>query len=136
VTEIVIALVACVAYIGISLLVGDRFPFSRYSMYARLTHWREGAVLYVRAGEEFVAPDELECVFGLDVPALDPKRVPCSQEWLVYEAQRWLTAHLVNDEPEDAIVVEVGYRMLRVEPDGSISMRLDPVTTGRGRLAR
>jgi hypothetical protein len=42
----------------------------------------------------------------------------------------------VNEEPADAVAVEVGYRMLRVEPDGSISMRLEVVTKGRGRLAR
>lgn len=134
VTDLWVALVALVLYVGISLAVGDRFPFSRYSMYARLTHRREGAVLYVKAGERFVAPDELEAVFGLDVPALDPKRVPCSQEWLVYEAQRWLENHLVKTELPDGVPVEIGYRMLSVNEDGLVSMRLAPVTKGTGKL--
>lgn len=134
VTDLWVALVALVLYVGISLWVGDRFPFSRYSMYARLTHRREGAVLYVKAGERFVAPDELVEVVGLDVPALDPKRVPCSQEWLVYEAQRWLENHSVDRVSDGAIPVEVGYRMLGVGADGVVSMRLRPVTSGSGRL--
>lgn len=135
-SDLWVALAALASYVVISLLVGDRFPFSRYSMYARLTHRREGAVLYVKAGEVFVAPDDLELVSGLDVPALDPKRVPCSQEWPVYEAQRWLTLHSVDEPPKDAVRVEVGYRILSVGADGVLSMRLDPVTVGRGRLRK
>ena len=132
--EIEVALVACILYIVISLLVGDRFPFSRYSMYATLTRRQEGAVLYLKMGERFIAADELVEIHGLDVPALDPKRVPCSQQWAVYEAQRWLSAHSVKTAPKDGAPVEAGYRMLRVEADGSISMRLIPLTSGVGRL--
>ncbi len=131
-----IALAAMAVYIVISLLVGDRFPFSRYSMYANLTQREQGAVFFVRAGDRFVAADELDAVWGIDVPALDPKLVPCSQQWLVYEAQRWLESHLVEAPPEDSLPLEIGYRMLKVEPDGAVSMRLDVLTQGRGRLRR
>jgi hypothetical protein len=133
VSAIVIALIAAVVYGVVSLIVGDRFPFSRYSMYARLTTRAEGAVLYVRAGERFVAPDDLEVVHGLDIAAIDPKGRPCSQEWLVYEAQRWLKNHAVVAPPEDGIAVEVGYRMLRIDKDG-LHERLEPVTRGTGKL--
>jgi hypothetical protein len=134
VIEIEVGLVAFAIYVIVSLAVGDLFPFSRYSMYASLSGREEGAVLYVRAGERFVAPDELVQVHGLDVPALDPKRVPCSQQWVVYEAQRWLETHSVADPPEHGVPVEVGYRMLKVEGDGTVSMRLAPKTAGTGRL--
>ena len=133
-TEITIAVVAMLLYIAISLAVGDVFPFSRYSMYASLTNRSEGAVFFVRTGERFIAADELEAVHGIDVPALDPKLVPCSQQWLVYEAQRWLESHLVDAPPEDSVPIEIGYRMLRVEKGGAVSMRLEVLTTGRGRL--
>jgi hypothetical protein len=132
--EIAVALVACVLYVAVSLVVGDRFPFSKYSMYASLGQRSEGAVLYVQAGACFVSPDQLEAVHGLDVPALDPKRVPCSQQWVVYEAQRWLENHGVDAPPADGVEVEVGYRMLKVEDDGSVSMNLHPVTSGTGKL--
>lgn len=135
-TATLVALAGMFVYGVVSLLVGDRFPFSRYSMYARLDQRREGAVLYVRAGERFVVADELEVVHGLDVPALDPKRVPCSQQWLVYEAQRWLTNHSVAAPPEGGIPLELGYRILSVDDAGALSERLAPVTRGSGRLRR
>jgi len=134
VTAILIAGIAAIVYMVISLAVGDRFPFSRYSMYANLTTRKEGAVLYIKAGDAFVAPDDLEAVHGLDVPAMNPRKVPCSQQWLVYEAQRWLDDHRAEAPPDNAVAVEIGYRMLRVEDDGSLSERLDPVTRGTGRL--
>jgi hypothetical protein len=135
VTEIVVGLVAALVYMAISLAVGDRFPFSRYAMYADLTTRREGAVLYIRANDRFVVPDDLDVVHGIDVPALNPRRVPCSQEWLVYEAQRWLETHLVEEAPDPGVPVEIGWRMLRVE-DGVVHERLEPVTRGTGRLRR
>ncbi len=129
-----VAAAACGLYVGLSMLVGSRFVFSKYSMYAALTTRSEGAVLYVRAGERFVAPDELDAVHGLDVPALDPTKVPCSQQWVVYEAQRWLQARAVPTPPDGSVPVEVGYRMLRVGDDGALHERLHRVTCGSGRL--
>ncbi|MFZ5482336.1 MAG: hypothetical protein ACOZNI_36580 [Myxococcota bacterium] len=129
-----VAAVACVVYVAISLVVGDRFPFSRYSMYASLTTRDEGAVLYVRSGDRFLAPDDLDAVFGLDVPALDPARVPCSQQWAVYEAQRWLASRAAPAPPEGAVPIELGWRMLRVDDAGGLVERLAPVTAGVARL--
>lgn len=134
-TEVLVGLVAALIYIAISLAVGDRFPFSRYAMYADLTGRKEGAVLYVRAADRFVAPDDLDAVHGIDVAALNPRGVPCSQEWLVHEAKRWLEAHVSEAAPENAVTVEIGWRMLRVE-DGVVHERLQPITHGTGRLRR
>lgn len=133
-TGTLIALIAAVVYIVVSLLVGDRFPFSRYCMYADLGTRTEGAVLYLKAAGRFVAPDELGAVHGLDVEALDPRSRPCSQQWLVYEAQRWLRDHSVEGELEGGVDVEAGYRMLSVDSDGLVEERLEPVTRGTGRL--
>jgi hypothetical protein len=133
--EVVVALIAALVYIAISLVVGDRFPFSRYAMYADLTRRREGAVLYIRADDRFIAPDDLDAVHGIDVAALNTRGVPCSQEWLVHEAKRWLSTHLVENAPEQAVPVEIGWRMLRVD-DGTVHERLEPVTHGTGRLRR
>lgn len=132
-TPILVALVACVLYVVVSLVVGDRFPFSRYSMYARLTTRKEGAVLYVRAGDRFVAPDDLDAVSGLELAGLDPRKFPTSQEWLTHEAQRWLSSRSVA-KIDGGVPIEVGYRMLRVDEDGTLHERLHVVTSGVGRL--
>lgn len=130
-TGFLVACAALIVYAAVSLRVGDRFVFSRYSMYAKLTSREEGAVLYVRVGERFVAPDDLDAVHGLDVAALDPTRVPCSQQWVVYEAQRWFTSRTTPEpQPEP---IEVGYRILRVA-GSAVSMELRPLTSGTGRL--
>lgn len=131
-TDLLVAAVACALYVAVSLRVGTLFLFSRFSMYAALTTRTEGAVLYVRTGDRFVAPDDLDAVHGLDVPALDPTRVPCSQQWAVYEAQRWFERH-ATPAPL-ATPIEVGWRMLRVGDDGAVHERLVPVTAGTGRL--
>lgn len=134
---VTIALVACIVYVSISLLVGDFYPFSRYSMYARLTTRKEGAVLYVRAGDAFVSPDDLDAVAGLDVDKIDPQKhgFPTSQEWVTHEAMRWLRAR-ATARIDDGVPVEVGYRMLRVDETGQLHERLQPVTKGSGRLRR
>jgi hypothetical protein len=134
VTAILVAAAAFAIYVAVALVVGDRFLFSRYSMYAKLTSRTEGAVLYARLGDRFVSPDDLDAVHGLDVPALDPTRVPCSQQWAVYEAQRWLESRAVATPPSDGLPVELGWRMLRVDDAGALVERLDPVTAGTGRL--
>lgn len=130
-----IAAVAALAYAVIGLLVGDRFPFSKYSMYARIEGRTRGAVLYLRAGERFVEPAEVLAVSGLDVDALDPKRVPCSQQWLVYEAMRWLSSRTEAESLQDGTELEAGYRMLEIGPDGSLKEELAVVTRGKARLA-
>ena len=133
---IVVALAACTAYIVISLVVGDRYPFSRYSMYAQLTTRKEGAVLYVKVGEDFVPSYFVEEVSGLDLAVIEPRKVPCSQEWLVYEAQRWLRNHTVETPSEGALPIEVGWRMLRVDEAGELHQRLVPITRGMGHARR
>jgi hypothetical protein len=130
-----IAVLAAAAYAAISLWLGDFFPFSRYGMYHDLTTRDEGAVLYVSLAGRFIAPEELGAVHGLDLAAIDPKRFPCSQQWLVYEAQRWLGNHSVTAAPTTGEPLEIGYRMLRVDGSGKISVRLQPVTQGTGLLA-
>ncbi len=128
--EIVYAGVALLVYVVVSLLVGDRFPFSRYIMYAALKDRDEGAVLYLRVGDRFLEPQDLRSVFGLDVDALDPKRVPCSQQWIVYEVQRLLRARAADRPPEGSLPLEVGYRMLRVDKSGQVHEKLRPITRG------
>jgi hypothetical protein len=114
-----------------SWLVGDIFPFSRYAMYAGLRGRTEGAVLYVRVGEAFVDVQELLDFDGVDPAKIQVQGWPCSQEWQVVEARRWVEAHPGSGRE----AVEVGFRVIRVR-EGAIEERLVPVTTGRARRAR
>ena len=133
--EIAYAGVALLAYVLISLVVGDRFPFSRYAMYAALKDREEGAVLYLRSGNRFLEPDEVRAVFGVEVDALDPKRVPCSQQWVVYEVQRLLRNRTVTEPPSNGADLEVGYRMLRVDEHGDVHETLRPITSGTASIS-
>lgn len=124
-----IAACAAVIYGGIAWIVGDRFPFSRYSMYADLGGRREGAVLYVRLGGRDVEFHEVVAWQGVDPAAIEPFSVPCSLHWVVFEAQRWIAEHT----GDATVPLEIGYRILRVEADGSFSERLEVRAHGMGR---
>jgi hypothetical protein len=128
-----IALAAALAYSAVSLWVGDRFPFSRYSMYARLRGRTEGAVLVVRADGVEVAFDRVVAWRGIAPAAMDPHGVPCSLHWVVLEAQRWVGQHTVGEEEELPSVIEVGWRILSLEP-GKLNERFEWRATGQGRL--
>lgn len=129
---LLVALVSALIYMVISQIVGEAFIFSRYSMYAKLTTRSEGALLYVKAGDQFVAMDDLDRVCGLDLSALSLAGIPCSQTWLVHEAVRWFE-NCRTDAPQP-IPIEVGWRWLKVDADGQLHERLQPKTRGTGRL--
>lgn len=129
-----VALAACLLYVAVSLVVGDRFPFSRYSMYAKLRGREEGAVLVIRADGVELPFYELARWHGVDPAALDPAGVPCSLQWVAYEARRWVEQHTVASAEGLPLEVEVGWRILRVDPQGRLLERFEP--RGRGRGAR
>ncbi|GDX80548.1 hypothetical protein LBMAG42_23590 [Deltaproteobacteria bacterium] len=114
-TGVLWALGAGLVYAAIALRFPDRYPFATYSMYAKLRDRVEGAVLYVRVGEELVSIGALEAFAGLDAALVTPKGYPCSQEWVVWETRRWIEANLATEARPDAVDVEVGFRILRVE---------------------
>lgn len=125
------AAASALVYGGISWVVGDRFPFSRYAMYASLRGRTEGAVLVVRADGREVEFSEITAWSGVDPAAIEPYTVPCSTQWVVIEAQRWIATHTVVDPLPT--VLEVGYRIVRVTREG-FEERYEPRATGRGRL--
>ena len=68
---------------------------------------------------------------GLDTQEMYPKGYPCSLEWMVREAQAW-----VSDHPGDGpgpVAVAWGFRVLRVGEDGAVSERLDILCRGTAR---
>lgn len=105
---------AMVVYALISLRVGDWFPFSKYSMYAALSGRVTGAVLYVEADGQPANIVRLDQFSGIDPGHIDPKGHPCSQQWVVWETQRWVAEHLDPNAPGE-VDVEIGFRLVTVE---------------------
>ena len=129
-----IAIGAATTYFAISWVVGDRFPFSRYAMYADLGGRREGAVLVVRAGGREVAFQDVVAWHGIDPESIDPFKVPCSLHWVVFEAQAWIRDHTVASAEGLAVPIEVGYRIVRVPDVGEVTERFEWRGAGVGRL--
>lgn len=124
------AFTAFFTYMAVSLLVGDTFPFSRYSMYAKLRNRVEGAVFAVRVAGQLVPVGELERFVGVDPAKVDPEGYPCSQQWVVYEARRWIEANGAAEADDTSVEVEVGFRILRLERF-VLQERWAPLTSGR-----
>lgn len=130
--EAAIAAIAALAYGAVSWFTGDLFPFSRYSMYAKLRGRTEGAVLYVEVDGVERPFHEVVAWSGIDPERIRADGVPCSLHWVVLETQRWVRQH--QAELADGAEVVVGWHWLRVAPDGGLEHEKRPFLRGRGRL--
>ena len=128
------ALSALMVYVTLSLRVGDVFPFSKYSMYARLRERVEGAVLFVTYDGVEVAPTALTDFVGLEPAKISAAGFPCSQEWVVHETRRWVEDHLGATGP-DHRRVELGFRIIRMEAY-KLTERREVLTSGAARRRR
>jgi hypothetical protein len=125
------AVVACAAYVVGSLALGERFLFSRYAMYADLEGRSEGAVPVFLSGDRPVDPSSFDAFEGIDPEALLPKGIPCSTEYVVAAAQRWIAGHpSTGRSASSAVPFKVGYEVLRIE-GGALHERLEIVAEGR-----
>jgi hypothetical protein len=134
-THVAVALVALAVYCLVSLQVGDRFPFSRYVMYAQLKGRTEGAVLGLRVAGKEVPATSLEGFVGLDPSRIDARGYPCSQEWAVHETRRWVEEHQGALPSADSVPVEVGFRIVSVEQFRLLE-RWVPLTAGTAQRVR
>lgn len=108
-------------YFVVSRVVGDRFPFSRYAMYASTAMRLEGGVPLFRADGRDARIDDFVDFVGIDPAAIYPAGIPCSLEWRVREWQRWLSAHRSDVAGvEGPIRIQIGFRMLRVDEAGKL----------------
>jgi hypothetical protein len=109
------ALLACVSYVALSALLGERFPFSRYAAYARTASRSEGSALSVTADGQPVRLSDLTDFAGFDLRALDRLANRSSQAWEVHELRRWLDEHAGAGGP---IAVEVLVHRIVASTDG------------------
>lgn len=130
--EILIALAAGAAYFLLSLLVGDRFPFSKHSMYASTAVRKEsGAVPLLLADGKPAAVDHFDRFRGLDPDALYPDGLPCSLEWQIHEAGRWIREKRAEDtDAPGPVKVEWGFVLVKARKDGRLSERWYPIQQG------
>lgn len=130
--EILIALAAGAAYFIISLLVGDRFPFSKHSMNASTAVRKEaGAVPLLLADGKPAAVDDYDRFQGLDPDAMYPDGLPCSLEWQIHEAGRWIRDKTADSEDAPGPVkVEWGFVLVKARKDGRLTERWHPLQEG------
>jgi len=130
--EVLVALAGFIAYFVISLVVGDRFPFSKHSMYASTAVRNEsGAVPLLLAAGKPAAVDRYERFQGLDPDNLYPDGLPCSLEWQIHEAGRWIRDKTApaGDAP-GPVKVEWGFVIVKARKDGRLTERWFAIQEG------
>ncbi len=122
-------------YVAISWYTNDFFPFSRYSMYSSAVMRKQGAIPIFKADGE---PDDISKYTdftGLDPDKFYPPGTPCSLEWMVHEAVRYVGKNLSNGEP-GPVAAEWGFLYLSVDKQGQVEERMEVVQSGHARRIR
>lgn len=125
-----VALFACILYGAGSLLLGERFPFSMYDMYARAGGGQEGAIFTVLADGIPADIESFERFHAIDPAALYPAGIPCSTEYCIAHARRWIQGRLGRpDDGRGPIHLQIGYRIITVS-GGRVIERFRVVAEG------
>jgi hypothetical protein len=116
--------------LGGGLWVGERFPFSRFSMYAGVAPRTQGAApVFVVDGriETIVSYDRF---VGLDPDALvQPTGIPSTLDFRVLQMRSWVRGHGIHDGgcPSRA---ELGFLVFSQRTDGGLDQDLRVVSSG------
>lgn len=126
------ALAALCAYGAASLWLGDVFPFSPYRMYAAAAGRTEGAVPVFLAEDKPADVTAFEGFSGPDPDRMHPPGYPCSMEWKIEEAKRWVGGHraAAGTAPGPSRVAW-GFRIVSLDRAGRLSQRIEIVSEGR-----
>lgn len=109
------ALVSMLTYLTLAAAVGEVWPFSRFTMYARLPE--EAAVPVLEVNGDPVFPEQLVDYYGCNASQVRiPEEIPSRTGWRQEQIIRWVTTHSA-DTPGD-VEVQFGYRMLLVDEGG------------------
>ncbi|MDP2314654.1 MAG: hypothetical protein Q8P41_17250 [Pseudomonadota bacterium] len=112
------ALGAFALYVSGGLLLGERFPFSRFTMYADIAPRDRGAVPFFLANGKAAEPHDFRGFHGLSAGGFSaPEGVVGTLGYIVAERAAWVVAHPAGSAgPVD---ITVGYDLVRVE-DGRV----------------
>jgi hypothetical protein len=119
---------AFLLYVAGAVLFGDTFPFSRFSMYADFR--KQGAVPVFLAGGRPVPVRDFESFFGIDPDGMYPRGFPCSLQWRIYEAQRWIAQHTAPSPTERSVPVQWGFKVVTVDDAGRVREDVRIVSEG------
>lgn len=118
------------AYFVLSWFLGDVFPFSLYSAYAKTGRREEGAVLFVTADGVPAALDDYVDIAGIRPHSLHECRANTSLKWQVHEAVRYLENHAASAEREAGPVrLVIGYHKVFAREAG---LEVEDVLAGEG----
>lgn len=119
-------------YVTISWFTNDFFPFSRYAMYSSAVTRSMGAIPIFKADGEVRDITDFVAFSSFDPNKFYPPRTPCSLEWKIHEAQRYVGKNLSTDEP-GPVEVEWGFLFISVDKSGQVQERMDVVQSGHAR---
>lgn len=116
-----------------TLLFGETFPFSRFSMYANVGRRSETAVPVFWADGRVVDPWSYERFSGLDLAqVLVPKTLPGSLNYKTDDGYRWISEHLAREgEPRGPVRFAAGYVTVRLSANGELTHQPHVLTEGR-----
>jgi hypothetical protein len=130
-------MIAFLVYAAGSWILGEVYPFSRFDMYASSAGRSEGAVpVFLVDGKDIDITDyDLFTGIDPDLRTLLPPDVPCSMEYIVRDAARWIAEHrAAPHQPDGPAKITIGYRILSIDDSAGASTlreRMRIVAEGR-----
>lgn len=128
--------VVALLYATVGWYVRDLYPFSAYALYASATDRSSGAVPAF-----FVNGKAARLIDYIDFTGMDADKVSfvgfeCAHHWMVHESRRWIDEHQADEPvgPDEGVEAVWGFQIFRIDEDGEIHERFEPVVTGRARV--
>lgn len=125
------AAAAFACYVAMAWLVGERFPFSRFSMYASLGTYRQSHVPVFLADGHPAEARSFHRFAGIDPEVIAPGTRICSLNHRIDEDARWIAAHRAGvGEAPGPVMVAYGFVPIRLEEDRIERGRVEIVARG------
>ena len=137
--ESLTALGTAIVYLVGCWLLGYRYPFDKYSLYAASGLRHGAAVPFARADGERCRLDDFHRFSGLvaqdlepnfrhvkqsdlsdeflgaDPDSVDPEKYKCDLRWMIEEAMQWVGEHPAEPgQVSGPVTIEYGYALLRI----------------------
>jgi hypothetical protein len=126
-------LIAAAAVLIGAALLGESYPFSRFSMYAKVGARSSAAVPVFLADDRLVQPERFTGFRGLD-PSWSSrlKSMPGSLGYVTDDAQRWIMEHSsAESAPPGPVRFAIGYVVVTLAPGGKLTREAHLLSEGR-----
>ena len=115
------ALIMFGVYILGCYVIGYRFPFDKFELYAGIANRDHAAVPIFFADDEEANIWDYHQFSSIDPDAFLNDTIPTSVTWMVEEAAQWVRNHIESDNVDQGPHrVKWGFRMLRIDDKGEI----------------